>query len=519
MATLQPKSDMNIALRTTCSALQIIEHALMMHDEERIIFSGKDFIEDCMVDGHLDQEKFKKNTGNPYILSPEIGRKMAQEMALQQADFICFNLITEENQEKNEKDPLCKTRTWLIPSKEYERTAEVIANEIKTQLRVRKVPIEKLRDYSLRSGEEITVFKSIKKPLIDRMIDEINMPAQYAISEKNGVCNISMLSKDREKFMQALATEIGYMSGTEGELWRKEQREKSQFASSIMKSIADDRKSFFIGNIQNDGTYHEGIAIDRDGARRLLFTEGMTLVLDRISRSDHMFNARVNAIIKDFNEPAVAEIDSRIVTRDNIKDASKRLVERPQTEKIQNSEKKDKILNYKDYIIKNYYSQLITDQFFSTYRMDVLDRTKNAKWHALENGLTREAEELSKDIAEGSASGVSTKQRTLVGIDLTTISTDAFTQDDLGFPTPAEKYAECLGIDEKTADEIGFTADMHINALMHEDRAIQMSVINELSVYAYELTHNTIEMGEPTIEEQEREEQEREEELELGVER
>ena len=151
--------------------------------------------------------------------------------------------------------------------------------------------------------------------------------------------------------------------------------------------------------------------------------------------------------------------------------------------------------------------------------MDVLDRTKNAKWHALENGLTREAEELSKDVAEGSASGASTKQQTLVGIDLTTISTDAFTQDDLGFPTPAEKYAECIGIDEKTADEIGFTADMHINDLMHEERAIQMSVINELSVYAYELTHSTIEMGEPTIEEQEREEQEREEELELGIER
>ena len=48
MATWQVKSDLNIALHTVSSALDIMDRAMRRGDDKRLIFTEVDFMQECL---------------------------------------------------------------------------------------------------------------------------------------------------------------------------------------------------------------------------------------------------------------------------------------------------------------------------------------------------------------------------------------------------------------------------------------------------------------------------------------
>lgn len=522
MATLQPKSDLNVALRAVCSSLDIIEHALQNRDEARVIFSGIDFMQECMdSDGKVDPNKLDRYAGDIFIMPPEKAHIMMRAMDENMVDHVSFNVMAKRDGVPEQDGMIpCREETWIIPSKFHNPIAEKIKNDIMAERGVRSITMSELNKDAVERGDSIITIRGVDKKLFNHMIDEHSVPACYVIQDKGKNYDLSILSKNGDKFINAITSELSRMSGEQGRYMDRTYEERVKNAREIMQMGVDDRKTVLVGDVQPDGTFHEGIVMDRDGAKRVIFLKDNVLMIGSVARESYMFQATVNDRLKQYETPGVARSDKPHLSVKELRELGRDL-RTMESQVREPDERTQKMFRYKDYIIRNYYSHVISDNFHDSYRDEILDRIKNAKWHALEHGLSREAQELDKDIAEGSASSVGnrSKTKTLVGIDLNTVNHDGFTLDDLGYPTPVITYMERLGIDEHSSYELGIASDIVIDELMHEDKDIQLYVAHELGVYIDDIARSEIEISAPMDEERVREAVEREEIRELEEER
>lgn len=471
MATWQTKSDLNIALQTVSSALDIIDRAMRRGDDHRLIFTETDFFHSCLDnEGNPDKQKLESCIGKVITTSPEKAKLLSERLCDEHIDHSTFNILRDKvsnsrfpvkNSEKEKINEIAVTEeTWFVTHKRDEKAVNRIVAELNNkplEIRDAQKLIEASKD-PLR-GFELTTIRNVSPRILSMMEDKKQLASVYAKNKQpDGQYVIAIPSNEKDAFVKNMYNSIGHIAGTEGEREQQQLREQYAYEDKHLLRAKDDRKPFFVADLAPDGTFSEGVIVDKAGVRRVILEKEQTYVVESYKRESSHFDFQAAYLIGRYQNPGYLELSGSHITRDDILKAQDRI--RPDKDLSFHKPldgTRQVAINNKNYIVQHYLAPVMQEIVSNTLRESALGRIRDAKWHALENGLANEAAELGRDEAEGSASVTPKTKGTLRGIDMGTVNHEGFNAPDEFCFKSREEFGRAIGLNE---------AEMKISGLL-----------------------------------------------------
>lgn len=501
MATWHTKSDLNIALRTVSSAIDIIEHAMRRGDDHRLIFTEVDFFRSCLDnEGNPDKKKLESSIGKIITSSPERAKLLSERLCDEHIDHSTFNVLRDKasnsrfpvkNSEKTNEIAVTE-ETWIVTHKRYEKAVTRIVNELSDKpLEIRDA--KKLIDASKDPvrGFELTTIRNVNSRVLSMMEDKRQLASVYATNKQpDGQYTIAIPSNEKDAFIKRMYASIGHISGTEGEMEQAQLREQYTYEDKHLLRAKDDRKPFFIADLSPNGKFSEGVIVDKAGVRRVIFEKDKTYVVEFHKRESSHFDFQAAYLIGRYKNPGYLELSGSHISRDDIL-------------KMQDKIRPDKDLSFhkaidgtrqiainnKNYIVQHYLAPVMQEIVSDTLRESAIGRIRDAKWHALENGLTNEAAELGRDEAEGSASLSPRTRGTLRGIDMGTVNHEGFNYPDEFCFKSREEFGRAIGLNETEMKLSGFLTktDDVLDRMINASADIQKMTLEEVGYFYHTL--------------------------------
>lgn len=484
------------------SALDVIAQALENGDETRFIFSEKDFLYDCVgEDGHVaNPERLKEMIGDVIVMSNEADAKLfSKRLADQNIDYFLFDVIKNDpgknpfNQDEHAlttgsiPETYAKLETWIIPSKEHNDRSRSLFNAFLKSEKEKRIDMDRLIKASKSPVRpfELTMVKNVNNHILRAMESSMHTAPFYSIVEGPVTSSVVLPSASINKFMQNMLSTIATRSGSEKNVFDFSRNEMFEYENKYLPRTVDDRKPFFIADLQPDDTFKEGVVIDKQGARRLIFAEDKTYVVESYSRNSNFFDAYAAYLIGRYQNPGYVELNGSNIQRDDIIKAQGNIV-RDRSIKEPNPAK-EMAISQKNYLIQNFIAPAMLLEISNTSREEALSRIGNAKWHALENGLYCEAQELGKDEAEGHAASTPRNRNTMRGIDLNTVDHEGFDlKDDLYYAT-REELGRAIGLNESEISRLTSVVDARLDNIIRSDPEVKRETLHEIGEFYNEI--------------------------------
>lgn len=496
MATWQVKSDLNIALHTVSSALDIVDRAMRRGDDKRLIFTEVDFMKECLNEqGEPDHDKMKETIGRIITTSPEKASVISERLSDDQIDHATFNVLKKRNDKarrlvKNEEradEIQVDETTWVITTKRDQKKVDQIIDELNAHpfyVRDADRLISASKD-PLR-GFELTTIRNVNPEIIDMMADKKLLTSVYATNrQKDGRYTIAIPSNEKDDFIRNLYASIGHIAGTEEKLRQQQLKNRYTFEDKHMLRAKDSRKPFFVADLNKDGTFSEGVIIDKAGARRVIFEKDNTYVVESYKRESSHFDFQAAYLIGKYDRPGYLELSGEQIRRDDIMKAQDRIQPENTLPPVSIDNKRQLAITNKNYIVQHYLSPVMQEIVSDTLRESALGRIRDAKWHALENGLSNEAAELGRDEAEGSASVTPKTKGTLRGIDMGTVNHEGFNSpDEFCFKT-REEFGRAIGLNDAEMKLSGLLTktDDAIDRMINSSYDMQKMTLEEVGYF------------------------------------
>ena len=502
MATWQTKSDLNIALRTVSSALDIIDSAMRRGDDHRLIFTEVDFFRSCLDEnGNPDKQKLESCIGKIITTSPEKAKLLSEKLCDEHIDHSTFNVLRDKksnprfpvkNSEKTNEIAVTE-ETWFVTHKRDEKAVNRIVSALNNkplEIRDAKKLIEASKD-PLR-GFELTTIRNVSPRILSMMEDKKQLASVYAKNKQpDGQYVIAIPSNEKDAFVKNMYASIGHIAGTEGEREQQQLREQYTYEDKHLLRAKDDRKPFFVADLATDGSFSEGVIVDKAGVRRVIFEKEQTYVVESYKRESSHFDFQAAYLIGRYENPGYLELSGSYIARDDVL----KMQDKIQPDKDLSFHKpldgtRQVAINNKNYIVQHYLAPVMQEIVSDTLRESALGRIRDAKWHALENGLANEAAELGRDEAEGSASMTPKTRGTLRGIDMGTVNHEGFNvPDEFSFKT-REEFGRAIGLNEAEMKISGFLTktDDVLDRMVNATSDIQKMTLEEVGHF-----YNTLE--------------------------
>lgn len=501
MANLETKGSLSPALSGVQTALSIIAHGLERHDETRLIFEEKDFLLDCFnEEGRVDSDRLKDCLGDYIAIGDEdVAKRYEQKLRNANISHCVMDVLKKDDSNPIKQMSLreakeaskdleikAKTETWFMFPKKAERNAQKILHELEDSLKEKRFPIEQMIKASKSPVKpfEISIMDGIDNKIVSAMEKNHLMARFYSVIEGPVKSSIVFPSIYKNEISKNLMMCIGHTSGKEQDDRAKEKQNTYAYENRHLSRAVDDRKPFFIANLSEDGkTFNEGVVIDANGSRRLVFEKNKTYVVEYYPRNLNSFTAYTAGLIGKYKNPGYLELTGRSIQRDDIMKNRDKIV--PDKEMRIGKTVDALAVSHKNYLIQHYIVPIMEMEISGTTREEVLGRIRSAKWHALENGLYCEAQELGKDEAEGSASTSSKTKGTMRGVDLGTVNHEGFDlTDDLYYGTKTE-LAHAIGLTDREIEKIGFLKvdDPNLDHILKARPEVKKEVIQEIGEF------------------------------------
>lgn len=460
MATWQTKSDLNIALQTVSSALDVIDRAMRRGDDDRLIFTEVDFFRSCLdSDGNPDKQKLESCVGKVITTSPEKAKLLSERLCDEHIDHSTFNVLRDKtsnsripvkNSEKTNEIAVTE-ETWFVTHKRDEKAVNRIVSELNNKpLEIRDAQKLIAASKDPLHGFELTTIRNVSPRILSMMEDKKQLASVYAKNKQpDGQYVIAVPSNEKDAFVKNMYNSIGHIAGTEGEREQQQLREQYAYEDKHLLRAKDDRKPFFVADLAPDGTFSEGVIVDKAGVRRVILEKEQTYVVESYKRESSHFDFQAAYLIGRYQNPGYLELSGSHITRDDILKAQDRI----QPDKDLSFHKpldgtRQVAINNKNYIVQHYLAPVMQEIVSNTLRESALGRIRDAKWHALENGLANEAAELGRDEAEGSASVTPKTKGTLRGVDMGTVNHEGFNAPDEFCFKSREEFGRAIGLNE-----------------------------------------------------------------------
>ena len=479
------------------SALDVIAQALANGDDTRLIFSEKDFLYDCVGENGevASPEQLKSMIGDVLIIpNEEDARLFSKRLADQNIDHCFFDVIKSvQGPRQLGQDNILETRarleTWIIPSKEQNDKAKALFDAFLKNEKEKRIDMDRLIKASMSPVKpfELTMIKNVDNNILRAMETNMHTAPFYAVNEGPVTSTVVLPSVSSNKFMQNMISTIATRSGYEKTSWDISRSDMFKYENSHLPRIVDDRKPFFVADLQPDDTFKEGVVVDKEGVRRLIFAEDKTYVVESYSRSSNFFNAYAAYLIGRYENPGYVELTGSNIQRDDIIKAQAGIVREERTQKKDPA--KEIAISQKNYLVQNFIAPAMMLEISNTSREEALSRIGNAKWHALENGLYYEAQELGKDEAEGHAASTPRNRNTLRGVDLTTVDHEGFDfKDDLCYQT-REELGRAIGLNDAETVRLIAVTDARLDNIIRSDPEIKRETIREIGEFYNAVEH------------------------------
>lgn len=510
MAKMDYKGSLSPALTGLQTALSVIAHGLEHGDDTRFIFEEKDFLQDCFdASGHADLEKLNNQLGDYISIdSEDMADRFEQKLSEANISHCVMGVVKKEdkNQERfkisrDAKEPVqeeeinADLERWFVFSKDDIERASNVLHQMEAGFNEHQYPVDQMirASKSPMKPFELSIMDNVDNRLIRAMQEDRHVSKFYSVIEGPEKSAIVYPSIYKSKLTKNLMTTLGNISGQERKMRSVEEQRRYDYANKHMLRVVDDRKPFFVANLEPDGkTFNEGIVVDANGVRRLFFTKDKTYVVENHPRNLSSFAPYAADLISKYRNPGYLELTGRSIQRDDIVRNQDKIVadgewkeEKPQTKNL--------VFAQKNYLIQHYLVPIMEKEISGTTREEMLGRIRSAKWHALENGLYNEAQELGKDEAEGSAATSQKTKKTMRGIDLGTVNHEGFDQDDDFYYGSREELGHAMGLSQQEMAESGFLTvhDPQLDNIIRAKAEVQHEVLKEIDAFYKEVEKNS----------------------------